>query len=91
MRLKYTDEIIGKATASLRSKKEEPFNIWDNLKPFTWKKYLDKGIWLHLFSKRTIVWTEMKVYMSIILCHDAEEVKATTYSLYCLLFIPITC
>lgn len=35
----------------------------------------------------------MKAYRSIIFCHDAEEVKvkATTYSLYCLLFIPITC
>lgn len=68
--------------------KEEPFNFLDNLKPFTWKNCLDKGIWLHLFSNGIIVWTEMKSHIYIILCHSAEEVETTAYSLYCLLFIP---
>lgn len=68
--------------------KEKPFNFLDNLKPFTCKNYLDKGIWLHLFSKGIIVWKEMKPYIYVILCHGPQEMETTAHSLYCLLFIP---
>lgn len=67
--------------------REKPFNFLDNLKPFTWKNYLNKGSLLHLLSRGIIVWTELKPYIYIILWHSPEQVERTPHSLYCLLFM----
>lgn len=67
--------------------REKPFNFLGNLKPFTWKNYLNKGNRLHLLSRGIIVWTELKPYIYIILWHSAEEVETTPNSLYCLSFM----
>lgn len=67
--------------------REKLFNFLDNLKPFTWKNYLNKGNWLHLLSRGIKVWTELKPYIYTILWHSPEEVETTPHSLYYLLFL----